>query len=121
MRKAEIDRKFDEILAFSQVERFLDTPLKHYSSAMQMRFAFAVAAQLEPEILFVDEFLVVGDAEFQKECLGRWARYPSKTALSSSLVTMSITFRRCADRRFSLAMAESLNTRMMLRRCCATI
>src|ERR1700721_776910 len=71
MRKAEIDRKFDEIVAFSEVERFLDTPLKHYSSGMQMRLAFAVAAHLEPEILFVDEVLAVGAASFQKKCLGK--------------------------------------------------
>src|SRR6202453_2875313 len=71
MRKAEIDRKFEEIVAFSEVERFLDTPLKHYSSGMQMRLAFAVAAHLEPEILFIDEVLSVGDAAFQKKCLGK--------------------------------------------------
>ncbi|MGC1798521.1 MAG: ABC transporter ATP-binding protein, partial [Candidatus Acidiferrales bacterium] len=71
MHKIEIDRKFDEIVAFSEVERFLDTPLKHYSSGMQMRLAFAVAAHLEPEILLVDEVLAVGDAAFQKKCLGK--------------------------------------------------
>jgi lipopolysaccharide transport system ATP-binding protein len=71
MKKAEIARKFDEIVAFSEVERFLDTPLKHYSSGMQMRLAFAVAAHLEPEILLVDEVLAVGDASFQKKCLGK--------------------------------------------------
>jgi lipopolysaccharide transport system ATP-binding protein len=71
MRKQEIDRKFDEIVAFSEVERFLDTSLKHYSSGMQMRLAFAVAAHLEPEILLVDEVLAVGDASFQKKCLGK--------------------------------------------------
>jgi lipopolysaccharide transport system ATP-binding protein len=71
MRKAEIDRKFDEIVAFSEVERFLQTPLKHYSSGMQMRLAFAVAAHLEPEILLVDEVLAVGDVAFQKKCLGK--------------------------------------------------
>jgi lipopolysaccharide transport system ATP-binding protein len=71
MRKSEIDRKFDEIVAFSEVERFLETPLKHYSSGMQVRLAFAVAAHLEPEILFVDEVLSVGDASFQKKCLGK--------------------------------------------------
>ena len=71
MRKAEIDRKFEEIVAFSEVERFLETPLKHYSSGMQVRLAFAVAAHLEPEILFVDEVLSVGDASFQKKCLGK--------------------------------------------------
>ena len=71
MRKLEIARKFDEIVAFSEVERFLDTPLKHYSSGMQMRLAFAVAAHLEPEILLVDEVLAVGDLQFQKKCLGK--------------------------------------------------
>ena len=71
MRKAEIERKFDEIVAFAEVERFLDTPLKHYSSGMQMRLAFAVAAHLEPEILLVDEVLAVGDLQFQKKCLGK--------------------------------------------------
>src|SRR5579863_5174075 len=71
MRAAEIRRKFDEIVAFSEVERFLDTPLKHFSSGMQVRLAFAVAAHLEPEILFVDEVLAVGDVAFQKKCLGK--------------------------------------------------
>ncbi|MFZ0212717.1 MAG: ABC transporter ATP-binding protein [Candidatus Acidiferrales bacterium] len=71
MSKLEIERKFDEIVAFAEVERFIDTPLKHYSSGMQMRLAFAVAAHLEPEILLVDEVLAVGDAAFQKKCLGK--------------------------------------------------
>jgi lipopolysaccharide transport system ATP-binding protein len=71
MKKLEIDRRFDEIVAFSEVERFLDTALKHYSSGMQMRLAFAVAAHLEPEILLVDEVLAVGDLNFQKKCLGK--------------------------------------------------
>ena len=71
MKKAEIVKKFDEIAAFSGVETFLDTPLKHYSSGMQMRLAFAVAAHLEPEVLLVDEVLAVGDLEFQKKCLGK--------------------------------------------------
>ena len=78
MRKAEIERKFDEIVAFSEVERFLDTPLKYYSSGMQMRLAFAVAAHLEPEILFVDEVLAVGDAAFQKKCLGKMSDIASE-------------------------------------------
>ena len=69
MRKAEINRKFDEIVAFAGVERFLDTPVKRYSSGMHMRLAFAVAAHLEPEILIVDEVLAVGDVTFQKKCL----------------------------------------------------
>ena len=71
MKKAEIDRKFDEIVAFAEVEKFLDTPVKHYSSGMYVRLAFAVAAHLEPEILLVDEVLAVGDAAFQKKCLGK--------------------------------------------------
>ena len=71
MRRAEIARKFDEIVAFAEVERFLDTPVKHYSSGMYVRLAFAVAAHLEPEILLVDEVLAVGDAAFQKKCLGK--------------------------------------------------
>ncbi|MBV8478952.1 MAG: ATP-binding cassette domain-containing protein, partial [Actinobacteria bacterium] len=71
MRRAEISRRFDEIVEFSGVERFLDTPVKRYSSGMQVRLAFAVAAHLEPEILLVDEVLAVGDAEFQEKCLGK--------------------------------------------------
>lgn len=71
MRRHEIERKFDEIVDFSGTERFLDTPLKHYSSGMQLRLAFAVAAFLEPEILVIDEVLAVGDVEFQKKCLGK--------------------------------------------------
>ena len=71
MRRADIARKFDEIVAFAEVEKFIDTPVKHYSSGMYMRLAFAVAAHLEPEILIVDEVLAVGDAEFQKKCLGK--------------------------------------------------
>jgi lipopolysaccharide transport system ATP-binding protein len=71
MKKAEIDAKFDEIVAFSEVEKFIDTPVKHYSSGMYLRLAFAVAAHLEPEILLVDEVLAVGDAAFQKKCLGK--------------------------------------------------
>jgi lipopolysaccharide transport system ATP-binding protein len=71
MRRFEIARKFDEIVAFAEVERFIDTPVKRYSSGMYVRLAFAVAAHLEPEILFVDEVLSVGDAAFQKKCLGK--------------------------------------------------
>jgi lipopolysaccharide transport system ATP-binding protein len=71
MSKDEIRRKFDEIVDFAEVEKFIDTPLKHYSTGMQMRLAFAVAAHLEPEILLVDEVLSVGDIEFQKKCLGK--------------------------------------------------
>ena len=71
MRRREIARKFDEIVDFAEVEKFLDTPVKHYSSGMYVRLAFAVAAHLEPEILLVDEVLAVGDADFQKKCLGK--------------------------------------------------
>jgi lipopolysaccharide transport system ATP-binding protein len=71
MKKAEIKKKFDEIVAFSEIERFIDTPVKRYSSGMYVRLAFAVAAHLDPEILVVDEVLAVGDAQFQKKCLGK--------------------------------------------------
>jgi len=71
MKKGEIDRKFDEIVAFAEIEKFIDTPVKRYSSGMRVRLAFAVAAHLEPEILLVDEVLAVGDAAFQKKCLGK--------------------------------------------------
>jgi len=71
MKRAEIERKFDEIVAFAEVERFIDTPVKRYSSGMYLRLAFAVAAHLEPEVLVVDEVLAVGDAEFQRKCLGK--------------------------------------------------
>lgn len=71
LKRAEINKQFDAIVDFSGVEKFLDTPLKHYSSGMQLRLAFAVAAHLEPEILIIDEVLAVGDAEFQKKCMGK--------------------------------------------------
>jgi lipopolysaccharide transport system ATP-binding protein len=84
MSRAEIRRKFDEIVAFAEVERFLDTPVKHYSSGMYVRLAFSVAAHLESEILIVDEVLAVGDAQFQKKCIGKMndvARHSSRTVL----------------------------------------
>ena len=71
MRRSEIERRFDEIVAFAEVERFVDTPVKHYSSGMYLRLAFGVAAHLEPEILLVDEVLAVGDARFQRKCLDK--------------------------------------------------
>jgi len=71
MKRIEIERKFDEIVAFAEVEKFIDTPVKRYSSGMYLRLAFAVAAHLEPEVLVVDEVLAVGDAEFQRKCLGK--------------------------------------------------
>ena len=83
MKRAEIDGKFDEIVAFSEIERFLDTPVKRYSSGMYVRLAFSVAAHLEPEILLVDEVLAVGDAAFQKKCLGKMGdvAYEGRTVL----------------------------------------
>jgi len=84
MKRSEIRRKFDEIVAFSEVERFLDTPVKRYSSGMYVRLAFAVAAHLEPEILIVDEVLAVGDVDFQRKCLGKMddvARREGRTVL----------------------------------------
>jgi len=78
MRKAEVARKFDEIVAFSGVEKFIDTPVKRYSSGMYVRLAFAVAAHLEPDVLVIDEVLSVGDAEFQKRCLGKMGEVASE-------------------------------------------
>jgi lipopolysaccharide transport system ATP-binding protein len=71
MKRSEIGRRFDEIVSFAEVENFIDTPVKHYSSGMYLRLAFAVAAHLEPEVLLVDEVLAVGDADFQSKCLGK--------------------------------------------------
>ena len=78
MRKKEIEEKFDEIVAFSGIEKFLDTPVKRYSSGMYVRLAFAVAAHLEPDILIIDEVLAVGDVEFQKKCLGKMSEVTKK-------------------------------------------
>src|ERR1039458_3159260 len=78
MKRADMKRKFDDILAFAEVERFIDTPVKRYSSGMYVRLAFAVAAHLEPEILLVDEVLAVGDANFQKKCLGKMGEVAHK-------------------------------------------
>lgn len=78
MTKSEIERKFDEIVDFAEVERFLDTPVKRYSSGMYVRLAFAVAAHLEPEILLVDEVLAVGDAQFQSKCIGKMGEVSAK-------------------------------------------
>jgi lipopolysaccharide transport system ATP-binding protein len=93
MKKAEIDRKFDEIVAFSEVEKFIDTPVKRYSSGMFVRLAFAVAAHLEPEILIVDEVLAVGDARFQKKCLSKMEEvgHQGRTVLFVSHNMQSIT------------------------------
>jgi lipopolysaccharide transport system ATP-binding protein len=79
MRKKEIQKKFDDIIAFAEVEKYIDTPIKRYSTGMQVRLAFAVAAHLNPDILLVDEVLAVGDASFQKKCLGKMEEVTSKT------------------------------------------
>jgi lipopolysaccharide transport system ATP-binding protein len=93
MNRREIDRKFDEIVDFSEIEKFIDTPVKRYSSGMYVRLAFAVAAHLEPEILLVDEVLAVGDAEFQKKCLGKMgeAAQGGRTVLFVSHNMIAIT------------------------------
>jgi lipopolysaccharide transport system ATP-binding protein len=90
MSKHEIDRKFDEIVDFSEVEKFLDTPVKRYSSGMYVRLAFAVAAHLEPEILIVDEVLAVGDAAFQKKCLGKMEDVSTKEGRTILFVSHSM-------------------------------
>ena len=99
MKRREVARRFDEIVAFSGVERFLDTPVKRYSSGMYVRLAFAVAAHLDPEILIVDEVLAVGDAEFQEKCLGAMSRLGSegRTVLfvSHNMTAISSLTTRC--------------------------
>lgn len=102
MRKAEIRRKFDEIVDFSGVERYIDTPVKRYSSGMYVRLAFAVAAHLESEILIVDEVLAVGDAEFQKKCLGKMGDVSTKEGRTVLFVS------------HNMASIQSLSTRSML-------
>jgi ABC-type polysaccharide/polyol phosphate transport system ATPase subunit len=102
MRRREIIRQFDKIVAFAQVERFLDTPVKRYSSGMYVRLAFAVAAHLEPDILIVDEVLAVGDAEFQRKCLGRMNELRTQAGRTIFLVS------------HNLEMIESLCSRCIL-------
>ena len=100
MRKKEIDRKLEEIIDFSGVERYIDTPVKRYSSGMYVRLAFAVAAHLESEILIVDEVLAVGDAEFQKKCLGKMgevSKGEGRTVLFVSHDTVSYTHLRAHE------------------------
>jgi lipopolysaccharide transport system ATP-binding protein len=87
MTRAEIKSRFDEIVAFAEIDKFLDTPVKRYSSGMYVRLAFAVAAHLEPEILIVDEVLAVGDAEFQKKCLGKMGDVSAKEGRTVILVS----------------------------------
>src|SRR5262245_34719087 len=99
MRKSEIKCKFDEIVAFAELEQFIDTPVKHYSSGMYVRLAFAVAAHLEPEILLVDEVLAVGDITFQKKCLGKMgdvARHGRTVILvSHNMAAINLLCSRC--------------------------
>ena len=91
MSRFEIKKKFDEMVAFAEVEKFLDTPVKHYSSGMYVRLAFAVAAHLEPEILIVDEVLAVGDIEFQKKCLGKMQDVAEKEGRTVLFVSHNLT------------------------------
>jgi ABC-type polysaccharide/polyol phosphate transport system ATPase subunit len=91
MKRAEIKKRFDEIIDFAEVEKFLDTPVKFYSSGMYVRLAFAVAAHLEPEILIVDEVLAVGDAAFQKKCLGKMENVANKEGRTILFVSHSMT------------------------------
>jgi lipopolysaccharide transport system ATP-binding protein len=99
MTRAEIKRKFDEIVAFAEIEKFLDTPVKRYSSGMYVRLAFAVAAHLDPKILIVDEVLAVGDAEFQRKCLGKMEEvaHSGRTVLfvSNNMAAIENLCRRC--------------------------
>src|SRR4029077_4721786 len=90
MKKAEINRKFDEIVSFSEIDKFIDTPVKRYSSGMYVRLAFAVAAHLDPEILLVDEVLAVGDIEFQKKCLGKMEDVAAKEGRTVIFVSHNI-------------------------------
>lgn len=99
MKKSEIDRRFDEIVSFAEIEKFIDTPVKHYSSGMYIRLAFSVAAHLDPEILIVDEVLAVGDAAFQRKCLGRMenAAQVGRTILfvSHNLSAVTLLTKKC--------------------------
>lgn len=98
MSKVEIQRKFDEIVDFAEIEKFLDTPVKRYSSGMYVRLAFAVAAHLEPEILIIDEVLSVGDAQFQKKCLGKMGDVASKEGRTVLFVSHNMpTVRRLCN------------------------
>lgn len=100
MKRAEIAQKFDEIVAFAGVEKFLDTPVKHYSSGMYVRLAFSIAAHMEPDILIVDEVLAVGDAEFQEKCLGKMSQISKEDRrtvffVSHNMVTIQKLCQKC--------------------------
>jgi lipopolysaccharide transport system ATP-binding protein len=99
MKRAEITHRFDEIVAFAEIDRFLDTPVKHYSDGMYLRLAFAVAAHLEPEILLVDEVLAVGDARFQRKCMGKMSDIAGGTGRTVILVSHNLSaIQRLCDR-----------------------
>jgi len=108
MKKAEITRKFDEIVAFAETEKFLDTPVKRYSSGMYVRLAFAVAAHLEPEILIVDEVLAVGDVLFQKKCLGKMQQVAQETGRTVLFVSHNLASLRTLCTRGILLQQGSL-------------
>jgi lipopolysaccharide transport system ATP-binding protein len=111
MSKVEIDNKFDEITEFSGVERFLDTPVKRYSSGMKVRLAFSVAAHLEPEILIVDEVLAVGDSEFQKKCIGKMNEVSSGEGRTVLFVSHNmVAVRRLCDRVMCLESGREVAT-----------
>ena len=118
MSRVEIRKKFDEIVAFAEVEKFIDTPVKHYSSGMYVRLAFAVAAHLEPEILIVDEVLAVGDAQFQKKCLGKMrdvSRSQGRTVLfvSHNLAAVQGLCNRCISLRQGTVIANGPTAEVM--------
>jgi lipopolysaccharide transport system ATP-binding protein len=106
MKRDEIKRKFDEIVAFAEIEQFLDTPVKRYSSGMYVRLAFAVAANLEPEILLVDEVLAVGDADFQKKCLGKMGEVSNEGRTVFFVSHNMATIQALCDRSILLASGE---------------
>jgi len=108
MRQAEIARKFDEIVDFAEIEQFLDTPVKHYSSGMYTRLAFAVAANLEPEVLIVDEVLAVGDAVFQKKCLGKMKSVSDKEGRTVLFVSHNMAAVKSICRRGIMLKSGSL-------------
>ena len=110
MRKKEIEKQFDEIVDFSGVEQFLDTPVKRYSSGMYVRLAFAVAAHLEPEILIVDEVLAVGDAEFQRKCIGKMKEVSSQKGKTILFVSHNMqALRNLCHRAIVLNKGEIVN------------
>jgi lipopolysaccharide transport system ATP-binding protein len=111
MRRAEIDRKFDEIMEFAEIDRFIDTPTKHYSSGMFLRLAFAVAAHLEPDILIVDEVLAVGDADFQRKCLGKMEEISRREGRTVCFVSHNMTaVQRLCTRAILLRRGEIIAT-----------